>query len=555
MGAESAAREATRPAAEQVENAQNVQHAKTTEIRTVEWSRPDGSGTASTTVLPRSAGGDRVAADEAAHDSNPATGTARRGSAGTKTLTTLKTAAVALRRRPGRPVLIASAAVVALVAATAGTLTAMAKTVTISVDGANQQVRTLSGTVSGALSSAGITVGAHDSLAPAAGTEISDGSKISLARGRAFTVTLDGTKHTIWTTAKTVSAALDQMGEQSSDFQLSTAATAAIPVSGLAVTADTLHTVTFTMDDVPSAPQSAVRAAANAAAVTGVATASGAARHLSRYTTAARTVGAFLAQRGVTVAPDQRVSPALDTAITDNLAIKVTTLPTVSVTVGNDQPFDVIASAGTVGSMLAKQGIDLGANDAVSPGPAAPITDGLAIAVTRVELRTTTKTETVAQPAAKSVNDAALAAGSKKVVQEGHPGSVEITYQTRVVNGKAGEPTEVSRKTVTDAVATITHVGTKSAASSAASSTPAVKSANGVNWDAIAQCESGQRWNINTGNGYYGGLQFDIGTWLGNGGGKYAPRADLATKAQQIEIANVVYSHRGLKPWGCGWAG
>lgn len=59
-----------------------------------------------------------------------------------------------------------------------------------------------------------------------------------------------------------------------------------------------------------------------------------------------------------------------------------------------------------------------------------------------------------------------------------------------------------------------------------------------VNWDAIAQCESGGNWHINTGNGYYGGLQFTTQTWLGAGGGKYAPRADLASRSEQIAIAS-----------------
>ena len=72
-------------------------------------------------------------------------------------------------------------------------------------------------------------------------------------------------------------------------------------------------------------------------------------------------------------------------------------------------------------------------------------------------------------------------------------------------------------------------------------------------WNDIAQCESSGNWHINTGNGYYGGLQFDIPTWLSNGGGQYAPRADLATKAQQIDIANRVYAHRGLTPWQCAY--
>lgn len=73
-------------------------------------------------------------------------------------------------------------------------------------------------------------------------------------------------------------------------------------------------------------------------------------------------------------------------------------------------------------------------------------------------------------------------------------------------------------------------------------------------WDKLAQCESGGNWSINTGNGYYGGLQFDIQTWLGAGGGAYAPNASLATKAQQIDIANRVYAQRGLQPWGCAHA-
>ena len=72
-----------------------------------------------------------------------------------------------------------------------------------------------------------------------------------------------------------------------------------------------------------------------------------------------------------------------------------------------------------------------------------------------------------------------------------------------------------------------------------------------VNWDAVAKCESGNNWSINTGNGYYGGLQFDIGTWLSNGGGQYAPRADLATRDQQIAVAETTYASRGFSPWAC----
>ncbi|MFF6880121.1 MULTISPECIES: transglycosylase family protein [unclassified Streptomyces] len=72
-------------------------------------------------------------------------------------------------------------------------------------------------------------------------------------------------------------------------------------------------------------------------------------------------------------------------------------------------------------------------------------------------------------------------------------------------------------------------------------------------WDAVAQCESGGNWSINTGNGYYGGLQFSASTWSGYGGSKYASTADQATKAQQIEIAEKVLAGQGKGAWPvCG---
>lgn len=79
--------------------------------------------------------------------------------------------------------------------------------------------------------------------------------------------------------------------------------------------------------------------------------------------------------------------------------------------------------------------------------------------------------------------------------------------------------------------------------------TPATPVSGGSVWDSLAACESGGNWAINTGNGFYGGIQFDYGTWLGNGGGAYAPTANLATREQQIAIASKVQSARGWSPW------
>jgi pyruvate/2-oxoglutarate dehydrogenase complex dihydrolipoamide acyltransferase (E2) component len=73
------------------------------------------------------------------------------------------------------------------------------------------------------------------------------------------------------------------------------------------------------------------------------------------------------------------------------------------------------------------------------------------------------------------------------------------------------------------------------------------------NWDGVAQCESGGNWSINTGNGYYGGLQFSQSTWEAYGGLEFAPRADLATKEQQIIVAERVLAGQGIGAWPtCG---
>jgi nucleoid-associated protein YgaU len=75
------------------------------------------------------------------------------------------------------------------------------------------------------------------------------------------------------------------------------------------------------------------------------------------------------------------------------------------------------------------------------------------------------------------------------------------------------------------------------------------------NWDAVAQCESSGNWAINTGNGYYGGLQFSQSTWAAYGGTEFAPRADLATKDQQIAVAERTLDKQGPGAWPtCGKA-
>ncbi len=97
-------------------------------------------------------------------------------------------------------------------------------------------------------------------------------------------------------------------------------------------------------------------------------------------------------------------------------------------------------------------------------------------------------------------------------------------------------------------------VGVVAGAAALALAAPA-SAAPDSTWDSVAQCESSGNWSINTGNGYYGGLQFSQSTWEAFGGAQYASRADLATKEQQIAIAEKTLAGQGWGAWACAYAG
>ena len=442
-----------------------------------------------------------------------------------------------LAGRIKRPWLIAAAAVVLVTAAVGGTVVGMTKSVTITVDGQQQTVSTLSGDVEGALDSADITVGEHDTLAPAADAAISDGTNIVVNHGRQLTLTIDGAQTVVWTTATTVEDALTQIGRDAGDYQLSADRSREIPLDGLSLTASTLHAVTIDNKGVSSS-----------------------------VTSAGKTVGDVLAAQGITLAANERVTPAAGTPVTDGLAISIVTLPTIAVTDGTNPAAPFIGTNdGTVASLLASAGITLGPADQISPALETPLTDGLQVVISRIGIEETKETVAVAQPADETVKTSSLPAGTSQVQTQGHPGEAVVTYNVIYKNGVEAAKVEVSRTVTTEAVASVVQVGSASSSSSSTSSSsssssssspaPASSGSSGVNWDGIANCESTNNWSINTGNGYYGGLQFDIGTWLSAGGGAYAPRADLATREQQIAVAENLYASRGLSPWACGYAG
>ncbi|MEV7571748.1 transglycosylase family protein [Pseudarthrobacter sp. NPDC089323] len=241
--------------------------------------------------------------------------------------------------------------------------------------------------------------------------------------------------------------------------------------------------------------------------------------------------------------------------------VSISTPKTVSI-VADGKVDTTTTTASTVGNVLEDAGLALGANDRTSQPANAHVVNNMVIKVSRVDNgQTAVATEDIDFETV-TTESAELLKGEKEVTQAGSAGKVEKTFKLVLVDGREASRTLVSETVTVQPVAEKITVGTKpkpvaqAAPATTGSNTGAAAPAmmNEAMWDKIAQCESGGNWSINTGNGYYGGLQFDIQTWIGAGGGAYAPNASLATKAQQIDIANRVYAQRGLQPWGCGWA-
>jgi uncharacterized protein YabE (DUF348 family) len=207
-----------------------------------------------------------------------------------------------------------------------------------------------------------------------------------------------------------------------------------------------------------------------------------------------------------------------------------------------------------VSELLDTVGVRVGAIDRVTPRGTSAIKSGLKIIVQRVSKKRITVREAIPF-AVTHHNDPSMYQGESTVVTSGAEGSVSATYDAVYVDGGLTGRTLVAKRTVAAPRTQVVNVGTKArpAPVVVAPPPPPPSSGGGLNWDAVAACESGGNWAINTGNGFYGGLQFDSGTWLSNGGGAYAPRADLASRAQQIAVATRLYNARGSSPWPvCG---
>lgn len=266
---------------------------------------------------------------------------------------------------------------------------------------------------------------------------------------------------------------------------------------------------------------------------------------------------------------DSKLSASRSTAIgRTGLTVKVATAQNVTLTIAG-APTE-LKIAGTVTDALTEAGIAPDADDIVTPAADTALTDGLAIAFVDVEAGSSSKK--VAVPFTESeTTSAEMEKGTKKVTTKGVQGLRRETYSDVYHDGTLVSSTLAESVMSRQPVNQVTTVGTKvvkkeapavekpsapssesgSSADSTASSSSGLNTARAGMWDRIASCESGNNWSINTGNGYYGGLQFNVPTWRSVNGQDFAAYPHQASRAEQITVANRLFAQRGTQPWSC----
>jgi uncharacterized protein YabE (DUF348 family) len=255
------------------------------------------------------------------------------------------------------------------------------------------------------------------------------------------------------------------------------------------------------------------------------------------WTTAA-SVGEALQGLGVAATPIQMsAAPTTDIPLA-GLALKLNVPRAVSITDGTGAPAQLTTTAGTVAGLLAERGIELGPDDVSVPPGDTPLTDGVSVQVVRNGVGEVVVTRTIPPPE-QQIDDPGMARGKRAVVDKGEPGEQTAIMRVYVQNGKEVRREQVRAGGSTPPKPRVVKVGTNDNIPQA----PAIS--DGSVWDQLANCEATGNWAINTGNGYYGGLQFDAGTWRAYGGTDYAPLPHEASREEQIDVASKVRDDRG----------
>ncbi len=337
-----------------------------------------------------------------------------------------------------------------------------------------------------------------------------------LAATSTVSLTVDGETSTVYTTADTVEQLLERKGLETTDRDLVVPGDDTALVDGSEVAVAFARPIDLSVDG-----------------------------ESERIWSTALSVDDLLDELGVRAGAETSVSRSAGIG-RDGLALEVRTPKDVTVTVvGEDTTKQKLTTtAVTASEAVEDAGVTVAMQDAIVGGEDARIEDGDRIRVRQAWTTTTTKKVTV--PFATTVKeDSSMYVGEKVVERTGTTGVEKQTIEISYLGTKRQDREVVSRTTTREPVNQVVREGTKKR--------PPAPAVSAGPWDALAQCESGGNWAINTGNGYYGGLQFAHSTWLAYGGGQYASTANLATREQQIAIATKVRDAAGgYGPWpGC----
>ncbi len=239
----------------------------------------------------------------------------------------------------------------------------------------------------------------------------------------------------------------------------------------------------------------------------------------SRHWVTATDVTTALDQLGLSVRGAELSASRGSEISRSGLRLTIATPKRITFAIGAAKPVTTKVAVMTVRQALKEQGVKVDKDDIVEPGLGKLLDKRQTLTVTRVEVVKKNVTETLSYTTETTADDT-MYEGEEETVREGRNGSRKVTYQLRYENGKL-----VGRKIldVRDYVAPVNalvKIGTKEEPAPVVTTAPVYSSGSSV-WDSLANCESGGNWAINTGNGYYGGLQFSLSTWQAYGGSGY----------------------------------
>ncbi|WP_435768322.1 transglycosylase family protein [Nocardioides sp. SYSU DS0651] len=261
----------------------------------------------------------------------------------------------------------------------------------------------------------------------------------------------------------------------------------------------------------------------------------------THWVTATDVQGA-LAQIG-TVHRDSRLSTSRGMTLSrDGASIEVVTPKKLTFRLAGKKPVKREVTALTVEEALDQVGVELDRHDVVRPKPGKTVADGDRIVFTDIEVKKRDVEGEAVEAPVRRVEDDSMLEGRSEVVEEGADGRRDVTYRLTVRNGDVVRRVVVRQDVTKQPQARVVRVGTKEPAPEPAPN----YAGGGTVWDRLAQCESGGNWATNTGNGYYGGLQFSAATWRSVGGSGLPHQH---SREEQIRRGQILQSRAGWGQW------